>query len=118
MEILGGLAVGIEHMAAYIESDNLTIIEFLKKYNRMALDIHKRENTGSNAPHTLDKVWKMSFDRVLGESPNAYNCLCILSTMSPDAIPLSLFNLEDEEDEVEIGNTLTAYSSFCDGYAK
>lgn len=116
MEILGGLAVGIEHMAAYIESDNLTVIEFLEKYDRMALNIHQRENTGSNAPHTLDKLWKMSFDRVLDESPNAFYCLCILSTMSPDAIPLSLSNLEDEDDEVEIGNTLTPYSSFCDDY--
>lgn len=116
MEILGGLAVGIEHMAAYIESDNLTVIEFLEKYDRMALNIHQRENTGSNAPHTLDKLWNMSFDRVLDESPNAYYCLCILSTMSPDAIPLSLSNLEDADDEVEIGNTLTPYSSFCDDY--
>lgn len=116
MEILGGLAVGIEHMAAYIESDNLTVIEFLEKYNRMALNIHQRENTGSNAPHTLDKLWKRSFYRILDESPNAYCCLCILSTMSPDAIPLSLSNLEDEDDEVEIGNTLTPYSSFCDDY--
>lgn len=94
----------------------MTVIEFLEKYNNMALNIHQRENTGSNALHTLDKLWKVSFDRVLDESPNAYYYLCILSTMSPDAIPLSIFKLEDEDDEVEIGNTLTSYSSFCDDY--
>lgn len=52
----------------------------------------------NNAPHTLDKLWKMIFDRVLR---NAY-----------------YHNVTGRHpvDEIEIRDSLTPYPSFCDDY--
>jgi hypothetical protein len=117
MEILGGLAVGIEHMAAYIECDKLTVCEFLDKYKRMTVEVHKRGNTGTNAPHTLDTLWAMAFKQLRDKNLGAFHLLCMLSVISPDGIPLSIFNLEDEEDEEEIvSGVIMPYSSFCTDY--
>jgi hypothetical protein len=116
MDLLGGLAVGIEHMAAYIENDQLTVRQFMDKYGRMTLSIHKRSDTGSNAPHTLDTLWAMSVEQVRGKSSDAFHLLCMLSIVSPDAIPISLFNLEAEEDDWELEAALSSYSTFCGDY--
>lgn len=116
LEFTAGLAVGIEHIAAYIECDKLTVVEFLEKYKRMAADIYKRKDTGSNAPHTLDTLWAVSTNRIKEKSHNAFQLLSILSVLSPDDIRLQIFNLEDEEDDEEFDSVITPVSSFCEDF--
>lgn len=116
LDSLGGLAVGIEHMAAYIECDKLTVWEFNQMYKRMASQIHERTDTGSNAPHTLHTLWAMSFEKAQSDNPDSFHFLHILSFLAPDEIPLAFFDQEDRDADDD--DILSDYSMFCDEYSR
>ena len=93
---LGGLALAIQQMAAYISYRGLTIREFLAKYDKMAPNIHKKGD-GSPASHTLSTCWELSFASIRKNHPFASTLLGIMSMCSPDVIPLILFTTKDPE---------------------
>lgn len=102
---LGGLALAIQQMAAYISYRGLTVREFLGKYESMAPNIHKKGD-GSTAPHTIATCWKLSFAAIRDKHARANTLLGIFSMCSPDVIPLGLFNVQHPE-------ATTSLTSFC-----
>lgn len=115
MKICGGLALGIEHMAACIVMEERTVKEFVERYNRLTkIYITKKETVGGHAAQNLDTFWAITLQKVeqhTEDGPNAIKLLRILSTISPDSIPESIFSLEDEESE--LARILTPITDFC-----
>lgn len=103
--LLGGLALAIQQMAAYISYRGLTIREFLRKYDKMAPNIHKKGD-GSSASHTLATCWELSFTAIRKNHPSANTLLGIMSMCSPDVISLDLFVVQDPE-------AITHLTEFC-----
>ncbi len=102
---LGGLALAIQQMAAYISYRGLSVREFLEKYDKMAPSIHKKGD-GSSASHTLSTCWELSFAAIREKHPFANALLGIMSMLSPDVIQLDLFTVKDPE-------TTTDLTEFC-----
>lgn len=91
LEKLQGLPLGIEHMAAYIESEELSIQEFLEMYRETAKAILARASLGLTAAHTLDTLWATSFEKIRESMPDAYELLRVISLLSPDNVSLTVF---------------------------
>lgn len=115
-EVTGGLALGIEHMAAYIENDRLSVRQFLEAYNKMAAHIHKRDDTGSNAPYTIKTLWELGIERSKRDGPDSYRFLQILSLLAPSDISLQLFNIEEEEGWDGFDEDLADILGFSESY--
>ena len=92
--LLGGHALAIQQMAAYISYRGFTLREFLVKYDKMAPNIHKKGD-GSSASFTLSTCWKLSFAAIREKHPFANTLLGIISLCSPDVIHLGLFTVKD-----------------------
>ena len=92
--LLGGHALAIQQMAAYISYRGFTIREFLAKYDKMAPNIHKKGD-GSSASSTLSRCWELSFAAIREKHPFANTLLGIISLCSPDVIHLDLFMVKD-----------------------
>ena len=92
--LLGGHALAIQQMAAYISYRGFTIREFLTKYDKMAPNIHKKGD-GSSASSTLSTCWALSFAAIREKHPFANTLLGIISLCSPDVIHLDLFTVKD-----------------------
>lgn len=115
-KMLGGLALGIEHIAAYIENDRLTVTQFIEKYKRLRAEVHKRGDTSSNAPSTISALWELPLEKIEKETPDAYRLLQVLAFLSPDRIPAKLFSLEESDDWEEFPEDLCDYSELCESY--
>ena len=109
--MVGGLALGIEHIAAYMENDRLTVAQFRGSYERMAARIHKKDNIGSRAPHTIDTLWAMALDQA---GPEAYRLLQVLAVLAPDSVSLKLFACEEAPEWTDFDQDLAEFTSFCD----
>lgn len=94
LRLLGGHALAIQQMAAYISYRGFTIREFLAKYDKMAPNIHKKGD-GSPASSTLSTCWELSFAAIREKHPFANTLLGIISLCSPDVIHLDLFTVKD-----------------------
>ena len=103
---LGGLALAIQQMAAYISYRGLTVREFLVKYEKMAPSIHKKGD-GSPASHTLSTCWKLSFAAIREKHRFSNTLLGIMSMCSPDVILLDLFMVKGSE-------ATTDLTEFCE----
>ena len=89
--VVGGLPLGIEHMAAYMEKDRLTLREFLVRYDSLASQVYQRRDTGSEAPYTIDTLWGVALKALKRDEPAAFRLLQVLSVLWPDSISLDLF---------------------------
>ena len=91
-----GLALGLRQLAALIDCHGLTIPLFCEKYKRNA---HRIRNSARNVQgygHTLDTVWRMSFDQL---EPDTTSLLAIMAFLSPDAISEKLFHVDKDCDD-------------------
>ncbi|KAM0186994.1 hypothetical protein ACHAPI_011422 [Fusarium lateritium] len=91
LENLGGLPLGIEQMAAYIESEGLTVCDFLELYMEMGKEILGRNKLGLTGGHTLDTLWATSFDTIRKGKVEAHDLLCIASILSPENVKWKMF---------------------------
>jgi len=101
---LGGLALGIEQMAAYIGSRKWTVPEFLAKYRKMDKMAEKINSKHEGRAHSLATVWEMHFQYFKGKSASKF--LGMLSIIGPDNIPIELFVPEELR-------VIDPYSDFC-----
>jgi len=106
---LGGLALGIEQMAAYIGTRKWKVGEFLAKYKKMDKVAEGINNKHDGSSHSLATVWEMHFQLAFGK-PGA-NIMGIASMLSPDRIPIDLLVVDDS-------SVLQEYSKFCDEEAE
>ena len=88
---VGGLALGIQTMAAYIGSHRYKVGDFLRTYEQISQVIHSKA-PGSNT-HSLATVFEIHFKHIQGN--DASQMLGLLSMLSPEVIPLELFLPKD-----------------------
>ncbi len=102
-EELGYLPLALEHAAAYVETNKVIgLAGYLKHYRekRLALlakgqlsqSYHENEQSGKQKD-TILTTWEIAFEK-LGEAARDLFNLCAF--LSPDEIPLSLFEVEEK----------------------
>ncbi len=77
--LLGGLPLALNQMAALINAKNCTVSEFHAMYLKYEERLHKEKKSGwkyLGYQHSLDTVFEMSFERLGRE---ARTCLGVLS---------------------------------------
>ena len=86
---LGGLPLGLEQAAAYVQAtgDNLAGYLALFRQRRVAM-LARGEPTGSS--QTVATTWSLAFEHVQEAEPTAVGLLQLLANFAPEAIPLSL----------------------------
>ncbi|KPM44905.1 hypothetical protein AK830_g1643 [Neonectria ditissima] len=93
---LGGLALAIDLMAAYVSYRNFSVAKARKQFERTFQRIITKSEA-SSTEKGLATIWEVQFTEIHGTF--AAEVLAYLSLMSPDAIPTSLFIPEEEWDE-------------------
>lgn len=80
---LSGHALAISHMAGMIHKRSLSIVEFMKIYNRYPDKMH-----GISGNRSINALWDFSFKSLDAQSSAI---LGVLSFVNPDSIPQALF---------------------------
>ena len=93
---LGGLALGIEQIAAYVSYRGESMTMFRKRYQRSSAWIHANNEAG-RVPHTLASVWEVHFETI--QKTAAAYILSLMCFLSPHSIPVELFEMDDTERE-------------------
>jgi hypothetical protein len=96
---LGGLALGIEQIAAFVSYRGESISSFLKQYEKASKKINANSES-SRAEKSLATVWEVQFNKI--EGSNAAKVLGYLCLMNPEAIPISLLIPDDDEQETAL----------------
>jgi hypothetical protein len=94
---LGGLALGIQQIAAQISKRgkaSTSIQDYLKLYERNVVRLHEREFRAPGYHKNLSTVWRVAFNSL---PQNAKALLGVISFMSPDVIPKMVFSPEGVE---------------------
>lgn len=105
--LLGGLPLALNQMAALINARNYSVDEFRVMYIKHEQRLHKQKKSGwkyLGYQHSLDTVFEISFIN-LGDEARA--CLGVLSFLSADSVPSELFKSEEPGDLPEL-------LSFCE----
>lgn len=105
--LLGGLPLALNQMAALISARNWSIQDFYKMYTKHEQRLHNQKKSGwkyLGYQHALDTVWEISFT-TLGDEARA--CLGVLSFFSADSVPSEVFT------PAEYGN-LPKLLAFCE----
>ena len=88
-ERLSGHALGLAQMAGLIHHRSLNIYDLLRMYKAHTREIHER---GAAGQPPIDALWRLAFQ---GLEPESSALLGVLSFVSPDNIPQSLFEPHD-----------------------
>ena len=94
-ENLGGLPLALHLMGIQIDQRGKLIEQFLSLYRRNSRRLHNRPKEGIQNiyySHSLDTVWQTSF-QLLSQEQESKALMGILSFLSPDDIPESLFHV-------------------------
>lgn len=97
---VGGLPLGLQVMAGLMNTLNLPVSQFCDLYDqnerdlmtnfRRVIDYDHDITRVVGEDHVLDNVWKMSFEKL---RPDAKALLGVMCLLSPDQVPISLFDL-------------------------
>lgn len=90
---LNGHALAICNMAGLIHRRRWSIAEFMEIYNQHASEMH-----GVSGNNSINALWDLSFKSL---DPQSRTLLGILSFVSPDSIPQSLFEIANIADPPE-----------------
>jgi hypothetical protein len=88
--LLGGHALGISQVAAFISAKSISISSFTALYKNSPSRVHRVRRDGwafHGYSHALDTVWKMSFEAL---PENGKNLLALLCFLAPEEIPQQL----------------------------
>ncbi|PSN70520.1 hypothetical protein BS50DRAFT_662785 [Corynespora cassiicola Philippines] len=98
VEKLGGLPLAINHMASYIDTQQISLSEFLATYERHERDFIQQTPPGANFAYekTLATAWTLSMSALSKETSRL---LGLLSLLDPDHIPLEIIQHFHEKDE-------------------
>ena len=93
--LLHGYALAISQMAAYIAARSILIKDFLALYKKYPQRLHREKKPGwkyLGYKHAVDTVWDISFEAL---NQTSMFCITIMSFLSADAIPDSLFKVDE-----------------------
>jgi hypothetical protein len=101
---VGGLPLGLQVMAGLVNAWNLPVSEFCDLYDqnerdlmtnfRRVIDYDHDRTRVVGEDHVLDNVWKLSFEKLESDAKALLGMMCLLS---PDQVPISLFDLKKAE---------------------
>lgn len=114
MDEMGGHALGIEQTAAYIQYKGLHIEQFLKNYERMADRIHEQGHGNIDGNKSLATLWEIHFQNINELEPDEDEnfprsvsvVMSVISMLSANSIPLSLFTPEDDDVLLSLSESL------------
>jgi hypothetical protein len=114
LENVDGLPLGIQQIAALMQSHEFSTLEFSAYYERnsrqMLKDVDIAEDYDGDqyravgAEHILDNVWRMSFKTL---KPDESSLIGVMAFLSPDIIPTALFQID------QITIPVTSSLKFC-----
>jgi hypothetical protein len=81
VEKLGGVPLAIEHVAAYIDTNRMTLDEFLTFYDKTMLESQKNDANSSSWSHLMATSWALD-----GLSPAAASLIRVYSFGDPDGM--------------------------------
>jgi hypothetical protein len=86
---LGGLPLGLEQAAAYIQASGDNLVGYLALFRRRRADMLNRgEPTGYS--NTVATTWSLAFEHLQQGAPGGVGLLRLLANCAPEAIPLHL----------------------------
>ncbi len=88
-ELLDGLPLALDQVAAYIEEHQCRFADYLSLYQTRREDLLKRRGALSRRdyPKSVATTWSLSFEQVERTDPGAANLLRLCAFLHPDAIP-------------------------------
>lgn len=95
---LGGLPLAINHMASYIDTQTISLSEFMTRYESHESDVIQQTPPGANFAYekTLATAWTLSMSAL---NTDAANLLGILALLDPDEIPLEIIQHFEAKNE-------------------
>lgn len=116
---LGFIPLAITQAAAFVRENSITVAEYteelvkddshLQEYLFEDLPDFRRDSASVNS---VVRTWKLSFDRITVQNPQAANLLSLMAVLDRQAIPQSFLqqNLERSIDFIKALGTLKAFS--------
>ncbi|MFD8082705.1 tetratricopeptide repeat protein [Kitasatospora sp. NPDC059722] len=105
---LGHLPLALEQAGAYLRQHPTISIDGYRRRLPTKLD---KAAEGIDAERTIARVWTQTLSALEARSPHAVEVLRTLAWLSPDDIPISLFETRDGDDDLhEALGLLAAYS--------
>lgn len=92
---LGGHVLAIGQMAAFAHTRGISLGQLVKLYEKSPKRMHRQEKNVwrlKGSAHTIDTVWKLSFDAL---GPGAFALLGVLSFVASESIPQQLFETDN-----------------------
>jgi len=86
-EELGCLPLALEHAGAYIETRVCSINDYLQRFRERGPELLEHVKPSAEYPLTVVATWKISFEQVRKESPEAADLIKLLAFFAPDDIP-------------------------------
>lgn len=100
---LDGLPLALDQAGAYIEETRCGLSQYLSLYGIRRKELLLRRGMSPvDHPASVVATWSLSFQKIQKENPTAADLLCLLSFLSPEAIPEELLILG----AVEFGSLL------------
>ena len=87
---MGGLALGVSQMAAYIGRQQYKVGDFLKSYEEISPVMYRTPSRGNKS---LATVFEIHFKAI--QDTNASQMLGLLSLLSPEVVPIDIFSTRD-----------------------
>lgn len=107
MAKLGYLPLAIQQAGAYISARQLSLNEYLPKYQKgFEAVMKKRSRCPDNYGHTVYTTWQMSFDAVKKESNNAAQLLITYGFLSNDVSDALILYGESVKDKGGFGKVI------------
>ncbi|MEV0766143.1 FxSxx-COOH system tetratricopeptide repeat protein [Nocardia sp. NPDC050435] len=108
---LGHLPLAIEQAGAYLAQTLLTPAAYLDLLARYPAQMYQHGGESTEVERTIDRIWRLTLDRIVVNHPVAADILRTLAWFAPDTIPLTLLDgLADPPTLHAALGSLTAYS--------
>jgi hypothetical protein len=96
MKRFGGLGLAIQQAATMIAAEGWTVKRYYTSYLRDYSRFHQKSVDQINYDHSLATVWSLAFQNL---SASASALLSLLSLLSPDSIPIRIFENKNGSNE-------------------
>lgn len=87
---LGDLPLALEHACAYIETNGITIQDYVFRFQKYQTKLFQKIETSKEYPLTVAKTWEISLNQIKDDSPISVELLKLCAFLAPENIPKSL----------------------------
>jgi len=88
---LGGLPLALEQAGAYIEACGSSCAKYFKLFRVRRQELLESAKPATDYPDTVATTWKISFESLRKECPEAADLMELCAFFAPEAIPFDLF---------------------------